>query len=331
MPGGLTSIFVRQENMKMRPVIIKTSLFILLMMCLCFAMSCNSGDSETQDAAPVTPGNNNTPPAGNNIGPSDPLNTGAIIIDHENTDLAMVPVEYIEEAKDELHIAYGHTSHGSQITTGMSGLTTYTNAPYGGSTYVWNSGGTNNALDLRDSPFSGASDLGNPNRTAWANATRSYLTSHPEINVIIWSWCGQVDGTEEEIDQYLGLMNDLEADYPDVMFVYMTGHTNGTGLDGNVHQRNTQIREFCETNGKILFDFEDIESYDPDGEYYGDLDVTDSCDYNGGNWAQEWQESHTEGIDWYDCSSAHSEPLNANQKAYAAWWLWARLAGWDGN
>lgn len=315
----------------MRPVIIKTSLFILLMMCLCFAMSCNSGDSETQDTAPVIPGNNNTPPAGNNIGPSDPLNTGAIIIDHENTDLAMVPLEYIEEAKDELHIAYGHTSHGSQITTGMSGLTTFTNAPYGGSTYVWNSGGTNNALDLRDSPFSGASDLGNPNRTAWANATRSYLTSHPEINVIIWSWCGQVDGTEEEIDQYLDLMNDLETDYPDVMFVYMTGHTNGTGLDGNVHQRNTQIREFCEANGKILFDFEDIESYDPDGEYYGDLDVTDSCDYNGGNWAQEWQESHTEGIDWYDCSSAHSEPLNANQKAYAAWWLWARLAGWDGN
>jgi hypothetical protein len=30
---------------------------------------------------------------------------------------------------------------------------------------------------------------------------------------------------------------------------------------------------------KILYDFEDIESYDPDGEYYGDLDVTDSCDY----------------------------------------------------
>jgi hypothetical protein len=35
------------------------------------------------------------------------------------------------------------------------------------------------------------------------------------------------------------------------------------------------------------------------------------------------------GVDWYDCSSAHSEPLNANMKAYAAWWLWARLAGWD--
>jgi hypothetical protein len=33
-------------------------------------------------------------------------------------------------------------------------------------------------------------------------------------------------------------------------------------------------------------------------------------------------------VDWYSCSSAHSEPLNANRKACAAWWLFARLAGW---
>ena len=33
-------------------------------------------------------------------------------------------------------------------------------------------------------------------------------------------------------------------------------------------------------------------------------------------------------VDWYKCSSAHSQPLNANLKAYAAWWLWARLVGW---
>jgi hypothetical protein len=44
----------------------------------------------------------------------------------------------------------------------------------------------------------------------------------------------------------------------------------------------------------------------------------------------DWQNDHTEGMDWYDCSSAHSVELNANRKAYAAWWLWARLAGWEG-
>ena len=50
-----------------------------------------------------------------------------------------------------------------------------------------------------------------------------------------------------------------------------------------------------------------------------------------GNWCTEWQESHTEGVDWFDNYTAHSYPINGNQKAYAAWWLWARLGGWDGK
>ncbi len=65
------------------------------------------------------------------------------------------------------------------------------------------------------------------------------------------------------------------------------------------------------------------------------LNADDGCDYqlNGQarNWALEWQNSHTEGVDWYSCSSAHSVALNANLKAYAAWWMWARLAGWNGG
>ena len=256
----------------MKSATLRTLLFILLTMSLCITISCNSeeaGDLTDDSGTSDSSGTGDT--SGDNNGDdtdSDPLGTGAIIIDHTSTDLSFVPLEWIEEAKDILHIAYGHTSHGSQITTGMTGLVSFANAPNGGSTYEWNNGGTNGALDLRDSPFSGASDLGNPDRTAWSDATRYYLDSHSDINVIIWSWCGQADGTEEDIDLYLDFMNDLETDYPDVMFVYMTGHTNGTGLDGNLHQRNQQIRDYCEANGKILYDFEDIESYDPDGEYY---------------------------------------------------------------
>ncbi len=62
----------------------------------------------------------------------------------------------------------------------------------------------------------------------------------------------------------------------------------------------------------------------------GDKHSTDTYDYDGGNWAMEWQDSHTEGVYWYYCSPAHTQPLNGNLKAYAAWWLWARLAGWAG-
>ena len=95
----------------------------------------------------------------------------------------------------------------------------------------------------------------------------------------MWSWCGQVDGTEAEINTYLTLMNQLEQDFPNVKFVYMTGHLIGTGASGNVNQRNEQIRNYARNHNKILFDFADIESYDPDRlTNYMELYANDNCD-----------------------------------------------------
>ncbi len=258
-------------------------------------------------------------------------NVGSMIIDHTKAKLSLLSSEKIENAKSKLHIAYGHTSHGSQIISGMEGLVTFK-----GSLYSFNNGGSDGSLDLRDRPFSGASDLGNPDRTAWATATRNYLENNPDINVVIWSWCGQVSSaSEEDINTYLNLMSQLESDYPSVKFVYMTGHLDGSGEVGNLNIRNEQIREYCREHNKLLYDFADIESYDPDSDTdYMSLNANDGCYYdsdgNGSrdaNWALEWQNSHIEGVDWYDCSSAHSQPLNANLKAYAAWNLWTLLAG----
>ena len=62
----------------------------------------------------------------------------------------------------------------------------------------------------------------------------------------------------------------------------------------------------------------------PDGSYdsngYGTRDK---------NWAIDWQNALPGN--WHNCISALSQPLNANLNAYAAWWLWTRLAGWTGN
>ena len=262
------------------------------------------------------------------------LSQDAIIANHTIAKLSLLPDEWIDSAKANLHIAYGHTSHGSQLITGMEGLVNWK-----GAQYAFNEGGTNGALDIDDYAFPGASDLGNPDRIAWESATRNYLNdpANSDVNVVIWSWCGQVSSaTEADINTYLDLMNGLENDYQNVKFIYMTGHLDGTGTNGNLNLRNEQIRNYCLTNGKILYDFSDIESYDPDGIYYLDKYANDNCDYdsdgNGSldkNWAIDWQNSHIINVDWYDCSAAHSQPLNGNLKAYAAWWLWAKLAGWN--
>ena len=267
-----------------------------------------------------------------------------IIIDHNDTNITALTETAINKAKTNLHIGYGHTSHGSQVTTGMSGLVAFANGGGKGlalsaDIFAWNNGGTGGALDLEEGAGYGSGWL---ERDAgywetWRDETIEYLEdpSHADVNVIMWSWCGQVSSRTEAtmLSQYLTPMSELEAAYPDVTFVYMTGHLDGSGLNGNLHQRNEQIRQYCQANGKVLYDFADIETWDPDGNYYGDKTPNDNCDYdtddNGsrdGNWATAWQNSHTQGTDWYNCGAAHSQSLNANQKAYAVWALFCELA-----
>ena len=262
-----------------------------------------------------------------------PINTN-MIIDHNCTNLSKIPADAIQDAKDKLHIAYGHTSHGSQLITGMTGLIGQADLiGYKGDIYQWNEGGEDNALDIDD--YFGSGDLGHNGDTTWAPATRTYLADNPDVNVVIYSWCGGCsDNTTEGIQIYLNKMNELEQDYPNVQFVYMTGHTE-IWADAVTKSSNQQIRNYCKINNKILYDFADIEHYDPDGTFFEFTD--DNCDYYDsetnklGNWATEWQNSHSEGVDWYNCSAAHSEALNGNRKAYAAWYLWCQLAGWSGN
>jgi len=69
----------------------------------------------------------------------------AIIINHTCTNLPQIPEAWVTAAKDNLHIAYGHTSHGSQIITGMDGLDAFMG---GTGLYTWNDGPAANHLDI---------------------------------------------------------------------------------------------------------------------------------------------------------------------------------------
>ena len=258
-----------------------------------------------------------------------------ILIDHRSVDVTQLTLPQIERAKAALHIAYGHTSHGSQLTEGMSGLVGFANGGGKGmalpaNAFAYNNGGSGGALDLHD--YALCNDVGYfPD---WVVCTSNYLndSANADVNVIIWSWCGQMDDKYAAgtlTNEYLRPMATFEREYPHVAFVYMTGHVD-IWDDANNKAACEAIRAWCSVSNRILYDFNDVEHHDPDGTYYEF--VNDDCAvYAGaggasiGNWATEWQAAHVQNVDWYNCSSAHSQPLNANLKAYAAWALWCRL------
>jgi hypothetical protein len=264
-----------------------------------------------------------------------------IIINHNCTDIAMVPPSFIDSAKAHFKMTYGHTSHGSQIVSGMSILMSHDDLyDFFNDHYYYRFGPPNPiapAGDLSLWDYVPSGDLGNPDRVTWSlltdvmlsNSDGAYAIYPHGRNLVIWSWCGQAGwATPAEIDTYLTRMTWLEGKYPDVTFVYMTGHLDGTGVGGNLNQRNEQIRQYCRDNNKVLFDFADIESYDPDGNYFLPLGANDNCDYSGGNWAVEWCAAHPGDPLCEYCDCAHSQALNCNRKARAFWWMMARLAGW---
>ena len=227
----------------------------------------------------------------------------AVVANHfAVSKFAQIPSSVVEQITTDLNFFYGHTSHGSQVMTGLALLQ------------------AENALYTRPYFYEYGDDLGHAGDVSWVPPTRSYLDGHPEVNVVMWSWCGGCsDNTPAGISAYLEAMNTLETDYLDVTFIYMTGHLDGSGPTGPLYANNNQIRDWCATNSKILFDFADIESYDPDGNYYPE--ATDAC-----NWCATWCAAHP-GCP--DCSCAHSHCFNCYLKGKAFWWLMAKLVGWS--
>jgi hypothetical protein len=155
-----------------------------------------------------------------------------------------------------------------------------------------------------------------------------------------------------------------------VTFVFQTA-CGSRSIERNpvIFAGNNIIREHCIKSNRVLFDFNDLECYNPDGAYFGDADqngnytnvrrLNDDLAYlssnPGGsvhngcrNWGIDWNNanpdnelaklsanaictscSHSQGL--VEGESKDNSRLHCVLKGRAAWWLWAKIAGWKDN
>ena len=238
----------------------------------------------------------------------------AIIIDHTCTDLSQIPDTWIDQVKT-MKVHYAHTSHGEQITVGLERIeTSKYSVAIGYSTLPSEAG----ALSIFD---------GQPGETYiepedyWDSAsgradTNSVLSNNPTITISMWMWCQQQEwNSSDDTQRYLDSMAMLESANPGVTFIYATGNAQAKWGDGyNRYQRNNQIRDYCTTNSKVLFDFADIDCW-----YNGDQNT---YQYSGTTVPVE--HAHYSGD-----QAGHTTYESCEQKGKAFWWIMARLAGWD--
>jgi hypothetical protein len=275
--------------------------------------------------------------------------------------LRNIPEEYIDQARNTLHIAYQHTSHGTHVSYGMFGLQDFQagDAELFG---ITNNNPTTDKLDFRDDALAGYAEEGvsaadlSQNETAFIQATRNYLDDpqNAAINVVMWSWCditghdvtnNYLPGMQTLIDEYAQggskIGNGLGQRENSVTFIFMTGHGNpGSNVgEGNPKNQADLITNFCKQQNQFCLDYYSIDTHDMAGNYWEDAGDDGNSDSYGGNFYFDWQDTHNLGEDYYENKTSpggdvsygehNTQHITANRKAFAMWYILACIAGYE--
>jgi len=246
-------------------------------------------------------------------------------IDHSCSDLNEIPGQWIDSVQENIRMHYAHTSHGGQLTTGLN-LIESDDSSYDVQT------GSSWLPDVTDALciFDGQeSDTYITPELFWESAdgmnmTRDVLTNNPTINVCMWCWCCQMDYYDESrVQAYIDSMSVLEDEFPLVVFIYMTGNAQNTGSEGyNRYLRNQQVREFCENNSKILFDFADLDAW-----WYN----TSISQWEQNTYSWSGDDIPVEHEQFNGNEAGHTTFESCRQKGRAVWWMLAVINGWEGS